>query len=501
MSPILCTALCIQALAAALMRYRLGRAWLRHPVTILVLTAITYNGISEAVLAVPSIRQWDMNRTYIAQPFITTAALYLSAGLLALVLSYLATGPEHVPATQFAFDRAGIMRALDWRVTAAVCAPLAVLTYQGRGYNSASPAGVPLSLAGIVSGFFIPLVTLSAFSFLLARGMRWFVPVLAAQSLILAAAGERLPVVMSAVTLLVLLASVGMRPSRRQITAMLALTLVIVLALTSYRAESGRTLYRQDSGFGARAEALASGLYGLLHSSNASGSGPGLIAQSAARLDGNAFAGGVVQGMHNGDPKLSAFDVPESMLVVVPSFVWPSKISQAPLNPGLMEDRAFTLAPPGGIIGPLPTYLGLYLGFLGPFWLIVFLAAVGVICGWGEKWLFRRPTAARVVFLAAALLGALSYEGGFPALLGSLRIGIILALAAKAVEKMRTPVRQGSVRYPRAFLDAVITQVTCGKTPPYQPARPTLFSPPLPPCRCWAICVEATRSTRPRKPD
>ena len=44
--------------------------------------------------------------------------------------------------------------------------------------------------SGLASTFFVILVSiLTAFSLLLRKGVRWFLPVLAAQSLLLAAAG------------------------------------------------------------------------------------------------------------------------------------------------------------------------------------------------------------------------------------------------------------------------------------------------------------------------
>ena len=273
--------------------------------------------------------------------------------------------------------------------------------------------------------------------------MKWFLSVLAGQSIILAAAGERLPLVINAVALLVLLAYVGMRPSRQQISMALALTMLTMIAITGYRAESGRTLYRENSGLNARVEALGSGFYGLVDTSNASDSGPGLIAQAAARLDGNAFVGGVVQGMHYGDPKPSAADVGESMLVVIPHFLWPSKLTYAALNPVLVQVQAFDslIVVRGTTSAPLTTSLGMYLGFLGPFWLIVFLAIIGAIFGWFERWIFLRLTAVRIVVLAATLQGLLAYEAGLPALLCSLRTAVILIIALKMVELVRGPAR------------------------------------------------------------
>src|SRR5277367_5145522 len=223
MSAVLLTALCLQGAAVALLRHRLGRAWLRRPVTLLVLTAVTYDGAAEILLAFPSVRVWDTNRLGIAQGDIDSATLVTSAGLLALVLCYLAARPESAPWTSGPLTSSGAAaavaaRALDWRVFAACCVPLAVLTYQGRGYDSLAAGAASVSLS---SEFLVMLVLLAAFSFLLRHGMRWFVPVLVAQSAFLATAGERNPLVTDAIILLILLAQVGLRPSGRQLATTL----------------------------------------------------------------------------------------------------------------------------------------------------------------------------------------------------------------------------------------------------------------------------------------
>ena len=438
MSLALWVTLCLQGVSIGLMRHRLGRGWLRRPVTIFMFSAVVYNGASAVLLSFPSIRVWDPDRIGIGEFYADQGALLLAVGLLALVICYLMMKPERGAAPAALPDPASVLRSLDWRLLAVCCAPLAVLTYEGHGYNSGISAGTAGISTDLASEFLILLVTLTAFSFLLLHGIRWFMGALACQSILLAATGERLPIVISAIMLLVLLACVGRRPSRRQIGIALGLTVLIILALTGYRADSGRVLYRENSGLGARIGALGNGLYSFLHTSEPDGTSPGLIAQAAARFDGNAFAGGVLQGMHYGDSALSLGAVGVSMLIVVPSPVWSSKLGHSGLSPGLVEARAFGLLTiTGGQFGPIQTSLGLYLGFLGRFGLIVFLAGIGAIFGLSEPWLFRKVTSVRIVFIASTILGVLSYEAGLPALLVSLRTGCILAVLVKLLEVAR----------------------------------------------------------------
>jgi hypothetical protein len=56
-------ALLLQGVAVVLLRCRLGRLWLRRPVAILVLTSVTYQGLSSILLLLPSIREWDTYRS------------------------------------------------------------------------------------------------------------------------------------------------------------------------------------------------------------------------------------------------------------------------------------------------------------------------------------------------------------------------------------------------------------------------------------------------------
>ena len=74
------------------------------------------------------------------------------------------------------------------------------------------------------------------------------------------------------------------------------------------------------------------------------------------------------------------------------------------------------------------------MGFLTPFWLAVFLAVTGWLCGRGERFLYRSATPARLVLLAGALGCAAEYEAGLPAMLTALRAAAVIALAVKITE-------------------------------------------------------------------
>src|ERR1035441_5854709 len=116
----------LQAIAVILLRRRLGGNWLISPVSLLTIVAVIYTGISDIFLQIPSVRVWDAYRVGIRPHDVDMATLYMSIGLLALVVSYLITGPkfklEVLPRT--IVNR--LDQQLDWRLLGASCLPVAV---------------------------------------------------------------------------------------------------------------------------------------------------------------------------------------------------------------------------------------------------------------------------------------------------------------------------------------------------------------------------------------
>ena len=433
----LLTALGLQAIMLTLLRHRLGQHWLRRPVTLLVITSVIYEGLSPVLLTIPSINAQNVYRLGVAQHFTDQATLLMSAGMLALTVAYLLTRPERVMGTPGENDLQAVVKVLDWRFLAVACVPLAVLTVHGKGYNSTlgGVTGTPVTVA-LATTFFVILVVLTGFSLVLTYGRRWFLPVLIGQSFLLAAAGERTPVIVDAVVLIVLLGHAGMRPRARQLQAAAALTVIAVLAITGVRAQQGRDLYYQDNGLAARVSALGGGLSTITSGTpGQSAAGHGLLGQAAIRLDGVHFAGAVLQSISFGQPRLSAAYVPESLLIAVPSMVWAGKIGKLGVTtPTTMELYTFGLQE----INFLPSFTGLYTGFLSPGWLVAFLAGLGWLAGLGERRLFREWTPARVVWLAGAITAATwRFEAGLPAMVVTLRTALVLAVCVKAVEALR----------------------------------------------------------------
>jgi hypothetical protein len=430
MSVTLWTALLLQVIAIMLLRLRLGKLWLRRPAVLLVLISAFYNGASQVLLTSASVRAWDFYRTGLRQSYADDAALIMSAGMLAFTITYLIARPRRLAGVPDG-GAAEAARALDWRWLALACVPLAVATYQGRGYNSSYVigAGAPPA-ASIASTFFVLVVILAAFGFVLRHGH--FLPVLITQSLLLATTGERNPIAAADVALILLLCHAGRRPRARDLHVTAALTLAAMLAITGMRAERGRTLFTSDSGLSARVSALASGVTAPPPIAS-----PGLAAQVVARMDGVGFAGGVLQSVALGQPRLSPSGVAESLLIAVPSAAWPSKISHTgAVNPTQMELADFGMQDYG--TNSLPTLTGIYMGFLPPALLIGFLGALGAAWGLGERWLALRWTPARLVLMAGGVTAVFNFEAGLPGLLLALRSAVAVAVIVKGVSVVRS---------------------------------------------------------------
>jgi hypothetical protein len=437
----LLAALFVQCVMVVLLRHRLGRRWLRRPVTVLVLASVVELGIGPAFLTIPSIGMQDTFRLGVQPRFIDSADLIMSVAMLALTFMYLLTRPERTVTRERPAHATIAARALDWRLLALACIPLTVLTAAGRGYNDGAAGGPGTSLStNLVSAFFILVVVVAAAAFLMQHGTRWFLPVLIIQSAVLAVAGERTPVLMDAIALILMLLFAGVRVPVPQLAVAVGLTAFVILSISGVRVQQGRTLYYTDSGVSTRVGALATGL-SAAGESQGGADVPGLLPQFAIRVSSVDYAGAILQAISEGQPRLAPVGVPESLLLAVPSFVWPTKLQRGTaLNPAQSQIDAFGLQN----VNFIPGMPGLYIGFLTPPWLVALFGLLGIVFGWFERWLVRECTPAKVVILGGAVVTALWFEAGLPAMLVQMRSAGVLALAVYLVGVLRE--RPGWVR-------------------------------------------------------
>src|SRR5258707_378009 len=140
-------ALMVQFVMVAAIRHRLGRRWLRRPVTVFVLTSVVYLGAGPALLTIRSIGVEDNFRLGIQRGYVDSADLIMSGAMLAFTLAYLLTHPERTVTRERPFDTMVAAKALDWRWLALACVPLTLLTAAGRGYNDGLAGGSGTSLS------------------------------------------------------------------------------------------------------------------------------------------------------------------------------------------------------------------------------------------------------------------------------------------------------------------------------------------------------------------
>lgn len=445
MSTTLLAALLVQAVSLALLRHRVGRRWLLRPVVLFMLASTVDLGIAPALLAIPSVSAQDSFAIGVKRSFTDQADLIMSVVMLGFTIAYLLTHPERVDGPSRPVNLAALTRVLDWRVLAAACVPMAVVTAAGRGYNDGSAAGAGTSLeTNLVSTFFIVIIAAAAVAFVVRHGTRWFLPVLIVQSLLLALAGERTPILMDGLALIIVLIFIGIRLPRRQLLAVALLTVVALLAINGVRTQQGRDIFYTNSGLGSRISALGNGLFG--GSSVSDAAMPGLVAQFATREAGVDFAGSILQSMSEGQPRLSASYVPESLLLAVPSFLWTSKLALGTgINPAQLQIDDFGLQQ----INYIPSMVGTYIGMLSFPWLLLLFFFLGLVFGRFERWLLRECTPARVILLAGAIASALLYEAGLPTIVVQMRAAAALALVAKCAELLLYGRRASADRRPR----------------------------------------------------
>ena len=98
MTVTLLTSLFVQVVTLALIWHRVGRGWLRRPVTLLVICSVLNQGAGPVLLAIPSIGVHDNFAQGISQQYIDEANLIMSAAMLAFTAGTAATSvPLRVP--------------------------------------------------------------------------------------------------------------------------------------------------------------------------------------------------------------------------------------------------------------------------------------------------------------------------------------------------------------------------------------------------------------------
>lgn len=437
-------ALLLQALSLFLLRQQLFGTWLQRPFPLMVVAATIYHGASEILMLSPTIFEDSLSRSGITPLDAHLAALAISGGIFVATITYLvALGHKGRHAQPSAVGLNAALRVLDWRILLVVLIPLAAATYAGGGYASgqALDSRSQGTLQLLASQFFLVFFVLTTFAFIARHGARFTLPALGVQSLLMAAVGQRLEIIISAVTVIVLLSLIGIRPRARQLIAASLIGTFLVLTIGTVRATAGREVFYSDTGIAERISVVASA---LARDGIETSTGDSYIAQAAARLDANELSGYVMRGLESGQKPIGWGGVARSLEVVIPSALNPDKLANNGTDLSAKEEIREQFGRPS--LDTLPGHFGLYLGFVGPWGLLVLLAGVGITFAFAERWLFRRLSAARLIWFALLLLGALFYEKGFPSMLALLRYGIPLGLLGWLAQRFLPKLSAGRSR-------------------------------------------------------
>jgi len=373
---ILLVALLLQGLSLFLLRQQLFGTWLQRPFPLMVIAATVYHGLSEVIMLSPAVFEASLSRDGIEPYDAHLAALAISGGIFTATLAYLvALGSKGRHAQPTTAGVADALRVLDWRVLLVVLIPLAAATYAGGGYASgqALDSRSQGTLQLLASQFFLVFFVLTTFAFVARFGGRLTLPALGVQSLLMAAVGQRLEIIISAVAVIVLLSLIGIRPRARQLIAAGIIGTFLILTIGTVRATAGREVFYSDTGIAERISVVAGA---LARNGIETSTGDSYVAQAAARLDANELSGYVMRGFESGQRPLGWGGVVRSLEVVVPSALNPDKLANNGTDLSAKEEIRDQFGRPS--LDTLPGHFGLYLGFVGPWGLLVLLAGFGV---------------------------------------------------------------------------------------------------------------------------
>lgn len=436
--------LVLQATAVVLLFVRLRGQWVTHIGAWFILAAVFYHGGGELLaLAFPGL---DPYRILIPPRYVTEFVVLVSVAILLATLAYLWMLRHELSKSsteEVAVARRSVGRLLNWKLMVVFAIPFLILTLRGSGVNLTSVSATGIGLAqGLSQQFLVPAVVLASFGIVNRFGRRWTLWVLLAQSILLAAAGQRFLIVEGAVPLIYLLYRYDLRLRLRELMAGVTMLLFSILVITAARASSGRAAFVAGPGTGSRFTSLATGATHL----GALGTGQSIRRTLAYRFDGDVFGAMELQAIHSGERPLGLAPLRNDLLEVVPHVLDPGKLAHpSRLSEKLYAEEHLGILPLEQTFGTytdiLPTQLGVTTGYFG--WPGVPVAGLlaGLIFGAIDRWLRRGLGPGYLLVSLSVLSGVVLYEQT-PVIYLLVFRGIVLVLAAVlAIKGMRTLAR------------------------------------------------------------
>lgn len=433
MSYTLLIGLLFLAASPVLMRLRYGRDWIGRPFALFVLAAVLYHGVSEAIISLTGVDERVAFRP--AREWADLGVVAAGISLLIATVAYCVVQPRTLRPVNL--NRDDLARVLDWRLLMIPLVPLVAATLTGSGYQSVTAAadGDALSSQGFAGQFLVPLLVLTTFAYVL-RHPRHLIGALAAQSLVMALAGQRLEIAITAILLLLLTRRLGIKLSRRQIAVGGVVAMMMIVALTSSRSTMGRTSFQGDQTTGsARAEAL---LDGLLNPSYTGVVSDNPLEDAAVRVNTGSWTGGVLRAFDL-DPtakRIGPEPIYYTAVLMVPSAINPAKTTELTLfqrSPKAWQAADLNLPQTDFTTGGLMYYFGA-LGIWGQ---ALFALLLGLIMGALDRWALQRQGAIGFLAVLTLMQANLFFEKGTLYTLTSFRAFLVLGLGLLAIAAVR----------------------------------------------------------------
>ncbi|MCG5445339.1 hypothetical protein NIE79_003788 [Micromonospora sp. NIE79] len=422
--------LAIQATSVVVVHLAIRGDWMRRPGALMLLVAVLFHGVTEVMQSLWPGR--NFYRTYVGQGIIDDWVLLVSVAMAVYAGTYaLVVRQPRVRPTSHAKPESGLAELrLPWLLLLA--APLLVATWQGKGavqplapVNAGADiperGGVLVDLAG---EFLVPVLAILGAVVLLRWGTRWLLPVLVAQSALLAMAGTRAMIVFAAVLTLVGAALHGVRPSRKQLAMLVVMVAAFTALISSTRAVAGREAFDAGQGGGDRLEALIDGA-GTLHTAK---SREAILDDVVYRFDGNVFGAQVYDSLRGSGQPVGLTTVGNNLAMLVPSILAPNKVGGRSLEQRSEEayiDEAHGLSQH---VDWLPTILGTGVAYYGPVGLILVALLLGLGVGFTERFVLGSRSTARVVLTIGLGQCALLYGSGPQTVITTLRMVVAIAV-------------------------------------------------------------------------
>lgn len=414
-------AVTLDLIAVGLVLWWLRGRWLGNTGALLLIVLVFYHGLTELVQAAFPNR--NTYRLMTNQAALETTALMASAAILLFAVSYIvARGRDHGPPADSA------LRVL-WDARHPIFAFAALATVMRiTGRVSADLAGLDTATGywqtGLVVEFgdmFLMLAALAAvYRWTGERALTYTILVLAV--LMAIAGGSRLLMLIAVLTVVGTAARYGYRMRVSRLAILGAFGLLLMIAISAARLAVGREQLK-EGGTSARVEGLVGGIRELGRDDNL-GAKEGVLDDFVYRFDGNAFSAMVHEEFRSGREPMGWFPLGADVLLMIPSFVYRSKLD---IDPLLLNEKFLAVLYFGFPLGDYNVMgLGHFYAMFGVGGLMLVAVLGGLLFGRLDAWLPAQESLLAVLVGVGLFRCVTYYEWGPSIYLATMRTGLAL---------------------------------------------------------------------------